>query len=726
MLKSKRGGWNMINELSCVAKGLVENLIPIVMRSDAIKNATETPCFIFSLDPKIGIVGVEFIRSEDMTRRWKVAETKFESFPIMNLNEPLFRINVSDAESLENELSIAMQNNKLIDFFTYSFGLYEINVNSDSKHIKRFTDSCYFYPKLLLERFKDDVGNTAFSRLARGLCEWFGKSLSKAELQKQGEQFATQMANILCKNFLKGRLEDADAVARALFGRWNMKDKKFENPGIQFGFCLEGETDETFFDSYQKVNELLLSESTSTLIGSCALTGRQEPLITKTFPEITLKGVGQTRLFSMFKEIPAQYRYRKTGSEIFPASETEIRKIANALQTICAPEQEGRTWRTIPSAKPGKKDLLIAWLSGKRAVKQNKVVRDAMAQLCSSPTTLDAISQYEAHLREIINSFKRPDASFSFDDIQRILILTQVDKSRREIVANLTYQLESVAQGISSWAQLAEKHIYFRIPVKFPEDNKIVVLSPYIPSPASIMDLFRRLYLQCGRIERTQGVSSKKLFDIFLKPPFEQMAFENELLKRLLINISELLINLRGDQIISSRLWEKDNKKEADKVLKRYSITARLDALMSISFFEILLGRLEKGKRRYSMTAIYQLGRLLAKADELHLAYSHDVRKEDIPSQLLGNSLIRIAMQTPVQALERLGERIIIYQNWAKVHHEQTKDSYIGMLLSQIGRTAKEIDLDELEQAVTPKTKAALLLGYLAWETSKKTSDGGE
>ena len=85
-----------------------------------------------------------------------------------------------------------------------------------------------------------------------------------------------------------------------------------------------------------------------------------------------------------------------------------------------------------------------------------------------------------------------------------------------------------------------------------------------------------------------------------------------------------------------------------------------------------------------------------------------------------------IAMQTPVQALELLGERIVIYQNWAKVHHGRTNDSYIGMLLSQIGRTAEKIDLSELEQTVTPKTKAALLLGYLAWETSKKSSDGGE
>ena len=83
-------------------------------------------------------------------------------------------------------------------------------------------------------------------------------------------------------------------------------------------------------------------------------------------------------------------------------------------------------------------------------------------------------------------------------------------------------------------------------------------------------------------------------------------------------------------------------------------------------------------------------------------------------------------MQTPVQALERLGERIVIYQNWAKVHHERTNDSHIAMLLAQIGRTAGEIDLSELEQTVTPKTKAALLLGYLAWEKSKKSSNGGE
>jgi hypothetical protein len=511
-----------------------------------------------------------------------------------------------------------------------------------------------------------------------------------------------------------------------LFGKWNKKKGQFEKPVIQFGLCLEGQRDSAFSDSYEAVNTALLTKSTSQLTGNCALTGKIEPLNTGVFPKINLKGVGPTRLFSMFKEIPAQYRYRKTGSEIFPVSEAKIRKIANALQTICAPEQEGRTWRTIPSTKPKKSDLLVAWLSGERAVKQNKTVRDAMAQLCFSPSSSDAITQYEAHLRKVIKLFARPDSSFSFDDIQRILILTQVDKSRREIVANLTYQLDSVSKGISSWAQLAERHIYFKIPVKFTGERRVVSLAPYVPSPASVMDVFRKLYLQCGRVEATQGVAAKKVFDILLKPPFGQMALENELLQRLLMNVSELLINLRSDQIISSQFWQNGKRREAEKVLKPYSTTARLDALVSISFFEILLGRLEKGKRRYLMTAIYQLGKLLAKADELHLAYSHDVRKEDIPSQLLGNSLVRIAMQTPVQALERLGERIVVYQNWAKVHYEQTKDSHIGMLLAQIGRTAGEIDLSELEQTVTPKTKAALLLGYLAWEKSKKSSDGGE
>ncbi len=716
----------MINEFSCIEKGLVENNIPIFIRSDAIKNATENPGFIFSFAPQLGVIDVEFVRPEDMTKRWKVAETKFKSFPIMNLNEPLYRIIDSDAKFLATALSIVLRDNKFIDFLTYSFGLYKINLNTEVKHIKRFTDSCYFYPKALFERFADNGNQLTFFRLSKSVCEWFGKSSSKDKLQERGKQFATQLASTLCENFLRGRLEDADAVARALFGKWNSRKSKFEKPGIQFGLCLEGERDDAFSDSYHKINEALLSESTSQLTGSCALTGKQEPLITGTFPEITLKGVNQTRLFSMFNKIPAQFRYGRSGSETFPVSEVEIRKITNALQTICAPEQEGRTWRTIPSVKPKKKDLLIAWLSGKRAIKQNKTVRDAMAQLCSSPSTLDAISQYEAHLQEVINSFTKPDSSFSFDDVQRIIILAQADKSRREIVANLTYQLESVVQGISSWAQLAKKHIQFKIPVKFPEARNIALLSPYIPSPASVMDLFRRLYLQCGRVEPAQGASSKKLFDILLKPPIGQMTFENELLQRLLINVSELLINLRGDQIISSQFWQKGKRRKAEKVLQPYSTTARLDALVSISFFEILLGRLEKGKRRYLMTAIYQLGKLLAKADELHLAYSHDVRKEAIPSQLLGNSLVRIAMSTPVQALERLGERIVVYQNWAKVHHERTNDSHIAMLLAQIGRTAGEIDLSELEQTVTPKTKAALLLGYLAWEKSKKTSDGGE
>ena len=294
------------------------------MRSDAIKNATENPGFIFSFDPKIGVIGVEFVRSGDMANRWKVAETKFKSFPIMNLNEPLYRLTDHDDEFLATEISIVLRENRLIDFLKYGFGLYDVNLNGDSKHIKRFTDSCYSYPKSLSERFDDDKRDNSFSKLAASLCEWFGTSPSKDKLQERGKQFASQLATILCKNYIQGRLEDADAVARALFGKWNGTAGEFESPGIQFGLCLEGGRDNTFSDSYQEVNEALLSESTSQLIGNCALTGKHEPLITDTFPEITLKGVGQTRLFSMFNKIPAQFRYGRSGAEIFPVSEAEI------------------------------------------------------------------------------------------------------------------------------------------------------------------------------------------------------------------------------------------------------------------------------------------------------------------------------------------------------------------------------------------------------------------
>jgi len=244
----------MINEFSCIAKGLIENNIPIIIRSDAIKNATENPGFIFSFDPQIGVVGVEFVRPEDMTKRWKVAETDHKSFPVMNLNEPLYRLNEADAESLATALSIVLRDNKFIDFLTCSFGLYEINLNSDSRHIKRLTDFCYSYPKSLFERFADNGSQSTFFRLSKNLCKWFGKSLSKNKLQECGEQFAAQLATTLCENYLRGRLEDANAVAHALFGKWNSR-VKFEKPIIQFGLCLEGERDNAFSDSYQKINE---------------------------------------------------------------------------------------------------------------------------------------------------------------------------------------------------------------------------------------------------------------------------------------------------------------------------------------------------------------------------------------------------------------------------------------------------------------------------------------
>lgn len=708
----------MLNELSSLVKGLDRRGIVIQPRSNAIKSATKLPGFVFFVDEQLGICDVEFVGGDFMPNRWKVAETKFRSFPILNLNEPFFLVNATIEVDFARMLVDCLSKNTATDFLQRCFEEYDVQLNVGKAHVKRFTDSGLSYPRMLLKKID---GKTDFFNLAKCLDKWFGDTFGK-KLQERGVVLVSQMAENIKSAYLDGRIQDSDSVCAALFGRWNKKKEFFDTPKVQVGFALKGKLDTTLADSFDEVNQALLSRGSSTSTGICALSGETVSLVEDSFPEVTLRGVGQTRIFSMFDQIPAQFRYGKSGARTFPASEAEVKKYANALQSICMDEFNGRIWQTIPSATPKKSDLLIAWLTGKRS--KDNPLQDQIAWLCTSMESVQAISLYEAQVEKLVKAFRKPD-EFYPDDEQRILVLTQVDNARREVVANLSYQLSDVAKGISSWAVYAKQAINFRLPIKFKGEAKTTNLMPYVPSPRSMMEVCRKLYLRSGKIESIHGVRVRQVFDLFLKPPSDRTALEEDLLERLLESVQELLVNIRGVQIVSFNLLKSKDKKVqrmADEVLRPFSTAARHDVLVSISFLEILMGRLENDNRRYPMSAVFQLGRLLAKVDELHLAYARKVRKDDIPNQLVGNSLVRIAMQNPVQALERLGEKLPVYQNWAKVHNAQEKDSFVDMLLSQIGRAARAIDLDELGQSITPKSKAALLLGYLAWE---KKNDGG-
>lgn len=118
--------------------------------------------------------------------------------------------------------------------------------------------------------------------------------------------------------------------------------------------------------------------------------------------------------------------------------------------------------------------------------------------------------------------------------------------------------------------------------------------------------------------------------------------------------------------------------------------------------------------------AAFNIGRLLAFADGLHTQYCKlQMKKEELPPQLMGNAVMRAALDNPTQALSLLAQRVAPYYAWAtKV---QGKDYALAKwFLGEMGQIASALEETELPATTDDAMKAQILLGYLARSKSEE------
>lgn len=116
----------------------------------------------------------------------------------------------------------------------------------------------------------------------------------------------------------------------------------------------------------------------------------------------------------------------------------------------------------------------------------------------------------------------------------------------------------------------------------------------------------------------------------------------------------------------------------------------------------------------------FNVGQFLKLADMLHKEYCVQVRnsgnkKATLPAQLIGNEMLIIASENPVEGLTRLRDRMKIYISWAETATGENSGlaKWILARFEEVSlkiATAKE----ELPQHFNPVEQAQVLLGYLA------------
>jgi hypothetical protein len=444
--------------------------------------------------------------------------------------------------------------------------------------------------------------------------------------------------------------------------------------------------------------------------GICALQGVLRPLLKRRFPEPNLGALGETKLFSKNKDTPCEFRYLKDpvdwedASKSFPVDQHLAEDISAGLHALTVPALRGKTWRMVANGKwersgrnkRDKKDLLLVYCEGQ------PVISDEAADTFGSDER-EKRDQFENDAKALCRALEgiikhRPQSRL------HILLVGKADKEKKQILMHMTPTPQELLDAAERWQQGVQENLPVVTLPLHPEEKgqKAVEGRPIPPYPDRVVRLLSSEWVRGGTDElKLEGPALSQVLDMMLRSPGRWEQAAENLLHLTIQRIAPLLVGVAA-------AFHSGEKKEIEK----FKPPAQKAALLAVALLGILLDALGRVKGVYMNDTAFQLGRLLSLADTLHREYCVHVRKGSIPPQLIGNALMPAAADNPEDAIDRLRERMNIYQAWAtKVSGEEYRLAKWAM--GQMGEICHAIKRP-LPKRTDQTFRAELFLGYLA------------
>jgi len=278
------------------------------------------------------------------------------------------------------------------------------------------------------------------------------------------------------------------------------------------------------------------------------------------------------------------------------------------------------------------------------------------------------------------------------------------DTVSNSVELSLSFTASQVTEGAKMW-QLAAHNT--------PSCVALDLLS--VPYPSQVALCLQSLWIRGGSVSvDAPGINIQDVYNLLIAERPKTAKCAGSLLALALHRTRVLLVAIghavhRGDS--DKRAW------------KKISADAKSSYSVIVAIFAITLFKLGYRKEIYMQQPAFRLGRLLSLTDTLHREYCKEVRKGDLPPQLLGNTLIPTMTNNPNRGLARMRERIRIYHAWAA-----TKGSGLARwTLAEMGKISTDLAQDLPECRMTEADQAQFLLGYLARSerTDKEATDEG-
>jgi len=429
------------------------------------------------------------------------------------------------------------------------------------------------------------------------------------------------------------------------------------------------------------------------------------------FPEIKMSRFGKINLRAMSKESLCQVRYGVAESKSFPVGKSIRQECKNSLEWISRDERKGLTWSDLSSAN-GASTVLFAYPS--RLTEQPP----QMAFLLSGdedPSSLHNEGQFEACSQTIAKSLSGRVATEDLRDVV-IFVLTKPDGFRTKVLFSNRCSESHFLQSAREWEMGCLNIPSIKSRQFGPEKgDKPSWRTPLTPFTTEIIGCLNSVWRRGGTEAATcKTVRVADALSLLLDGGQQQYQTASNLLEALLKNTSGLLLATGQASILGNVHAVARNLQKHQLLLPR--------------ILGLLLWKLGIKKGDYMKTPAFWVGRMLSVADQLHLQYCRQVRKGEIPPQLVGNSLMSTALSTPEHALSVLAERIKPYYAWAQTVQVGEKIALTKYFLGQLGSVATKLAELELPKRTNDADRAAMLLGYLSRSEKDQstTEDKGE
>jgi hypothetical protein len=273
-----------------------------------------------------------------------------------------------------------------------------------------------------------------------------------------------------------------------------------------------------------------------------------------------------------------------------------------------------------------------------------------------------------------------------------------MDKARTKVVFHRNYSAQRLADAAKEWQQGCDNIPDVRMKAWGKEKGETTWIESQTPFPLQIAECLNRVW-------KLDGTSKSEVKAIPRTAGIELLLDESVALRQVPYLLTVAIQNGKGLFLSLGNSLHRNEAFKLDGLKKHKQL---MPAILGL-----LLWKLSLRKESYMSNPPYLVGKMLKLADDLHALYCKEVRKNNLPPQLLGNALMVAALDSPLQALAQLALRIAPYLGWARTNSTESA-GLSRYFLKEFAVLEIKLRDAALPTRLDDAARAQLLLGYIS------------